>query len=129
MLTAVSPARARTTIVPDDFATIQAAIDHIVATNPYSEAETLLVRPGDYAETIQVSYALVIRGMGSHPGEEPVVKIGGLTAAGSNDGMLAQVFEGIHFSGAVEFAATGRITSFLDCRFDADLIEALLADP
>jgi len=129
MLTAVSPARARTTIVPDDFATIQAAIDHIVATNPYSEAETLLVRPGDYAETIQVSYALVIRGMGSHPGEEPVVKIGGLTAAGSNDGMLAQVFEGIHFSGAVEFAATGRITSFLDCRFDADLISRRFGYP
>lgn len=49
------PTRALAAIVPDDFATVQGAID--------SGAEEVLVRPGIYAETPRIDHPMVLRAL------------------------------------------------------------------
>jgi hypothetical protein len=121
-----SPARARTTIVPDAFPTLQAAVDHIAETHRYPEAETLLVRQGEYAEILEVRDGLIVRGVGTLPGAGPVARIAGLRTSTFAD-RPHQRFEGLHFTGPV---VVGNFVSnyFQDCRFDADLTSQTLRD-
>src|SRR5439155_14097044 len=81
-------ARATTVTVPDDFATIQLAID--------SAADTVMIREGTYPERIRVGLTSLIMGL---PGSRP--RMQGLTVV-PGDG-----FDGLHvkscaFDGAVD---------------------------
>ncbi len=65
---ASAPAGATTVTVPDDWPTIQQAID--------SGAETVLVRPGIYPETLVIARAMEVKGLvpyGTSPNSLPVV--------------------------------------------------------
>jgi hypothetical protein len=119
LLAVTTPAHARTTIVPDDFPTIQAALDAI-AIDEHVVPDTVLVRPGDYPEVIVVEGGILLRGMDWAPGVAPTVRIAGLQTGYGWIRRPVQRFEGLHFTGP---AALGYLVnfSFLDCRFDADL--------
>ncbi len=113
---AIDAARARTTIVPDDFPTIQAAVDAMPENAP---VETLLVRGGSYPERVRVDRNLVVIGIPSLDGSDLMPEIGGLAAGGDGGGSLA--FVGLRFTGhAYDTSYSPDNLIFIDCRFDAD---------
>src|SRR6516164_6582198 len=68
LLAATVPALARTTIVPDDFPTIQAAVNNMPVRAP---VETLLVRGGSYPERVFVrDRRLVIQAIAALDGSD-----------------------------------------------------------
>jgi hypothetical protein len=70
-LAAVAPvvtnAIASSVVIPDDFPTIQAALDS-------PSADTIVVRPGEYRETPRISdRSVVLRGESLDPGVRPTL--------------------------------------------------------
>src|SRR6185503_4867406 len=67
-----APARSGTLIVPDDFPTIQSALDHI---GEASARETVLVRPGTYPEKVVMRSGIMLKNLPSEsdPGLRPRV--------------------------------------------------------
>jgi hypothetical protein len=117
------PAQARTTIVPDDFPTIQAALDSI-GLGGYPDPETLLVRAGEYPEVIEVHHELVIRGADVSATGVPAARIQGLRACYQDGGVhIGQRYENLHILEPVVICGTnGPVDiSFRDCRFDAEV--------
>jgi len=130
------PARAHPTIVPDQYPTIQAAVDK-VENDGYSEAETLFVRPGNYSENVEVHEELTIMGMATIPSSGPTVTILGLRACyrgGNPQGLsspstgneatfahLGQRYDRLRFTGPVVVCNTSGPVNvvFHGCRFDA----------
>lgn len=110
----ISSAFARTTIVPDDFPTIQAAVDSVPEGAP---VETLLVRGGSYPEYVRVDRNLVVRGIPSLDGSDRMPEIGGLAAGGDGGGSLT--FIGLRFTGrAYDTSYSPDNLIFTDCGFD-----------
>ena len=119
LLAGAIPARAHTTIVPDDFPTIQAAIDHLE--NPYVP-DTVLVRGGDYPERPILRMGRVVRAIAAANGADQVPVIGGIQTWTQNGDTFE--FNGLRFSGQVVVGPTNGPESdfFRDCRFDAGAI-------
>ena len=92
-----APVRATTVVVPDDYATIQAAID--------AGADSVLVRDGTYAEhpTLPRSMALLTAPPIPQTGQPPFPKVAGLTV--SCPSLAGPVLvRDFHFTGAVVLA-------------------------
>ena len=115
LLAATVPARARTTIVPDDFPTIQAAVNNMPVRAP---VETLLVRGGSYPERVFVrDRRLVIQAIAALDGSDRMPEIGEFYADGVNDG---SAFIGLHFTGLVTVLSSGHVL-VAGCRHDMGL--------
>ena len=112
-------AQARTTIVPDQFPKIQAALDAVGWSFP---AETLLVRGGDYPEQVLVSGNFVVIGIPPVSGPSRPPRIQALEA-GRGEGGEYYEFKGIHFEGTVVVGATNGpdALGFVDCHFEGGL--------
>ena len=118
LLLSAGPAHARTTIVPDDFPTIQAAVDNVVE-EPVM-AETLLVRGGSYPEWVRIRYRrMVIQAIPPLDGSDRMPEIAGLSVTGRGDGYA---FIGLHFTWYVNVISFGPDHFlFAGCRFDRGL--------
>jgi len=116
---AVGPARAHTTIVPDDFPTIQAAIDHLESTYAL---DTVLVRGGNYPERPVLHVGRVIRAIAPANGTDQVPVIDGIQTRTDNGDDFG--FIGLRFSGQVVVGPTNgpQRAIFRDCEFDAGAI-------
>lgn len=112
---AASSAGARTTVVPDDFPTIQAAVESIPIKAP---VETLLVRGGSYPERVLIRYRqVVIQAIPALDGSGRVPEIAEMVAD-----YHGCAFFGLHFTGPVTASwSTGDPFLFADCRFDRGL--------
>jgi hypothetical protein len=109
------PAAARTTVVPDDFPTIQAAVDAIPE---FAVGETLLVRGGSYPEKVRIARSLVVLAIPALDGSDRMPEIGGLAAGGDGAEL---VFVGLRFTRHAYDTSYGPDNLvFRDCRFDAD---------
>jgi hypothetical protein len=119
LLVGVLPARAHTTIVPDDFPTIQAAIDHLES--PYVP-DTLLVRGGNYPERPVLHIGRVVRAIAAANGTDQLPVINGIQTWTQNGDTFE--FNGLRFSGQVVVGPTNGPESdfFRDCQFDAGAI-------
>ena len=114
-----APVRATTVVVPDDYATIQAAID--------AGADSVLVRDGTYAEhpTLPRSMALLTAPPIPQTGQPPFPKVAGLTV--SCPSLAGPVLvRDFHFTGAVVLA-DGHLedwpVEFTACRMDSGLTD------
>ena len=97
VLAGVSPARAHTTIVPDDFPTIQAAVNNVA--EDHAVAETLLVRGARYPERVVVLRRnVVIRGIPPLVGPDRMPEIAGLVVGGTT---IECAFIGLYFTDPV----------------------------
>jgi hypothetical protein len=115
LLATTVPAHARTTIVPDDFPTIQAAVNNMPVRAP---VETLLVRGGSYPERVLVrDRRLVIQAIAALDGSDRMPEIGEFYADGVNDG---SAFIGLHFTGLVTVLSSGHVL-VAGCRHDRGL--------
>jgi len=112
-------ARAHTTIVPDDFPTIQAAIDHLES--PYAP-DTVLVRGGNYPERPVLRMSRVVMAIAPANGAAQLPVIDGIQTRGEGGNNFG--FIGLRFSGQVVVGPTNGPDrdSFRDCRFDAGAI-------
>ena len=119
LLAATVPALARTTIVPDDFPTIQAAIDHLES---IYASDTVLVRGGDYPERPVLHMGRVIRAIATANGTDQVPVIDGIQTPTDNGDDFG--FIGLRFSGQVVVGPTNgpQRAIFRDCQFDAGAI-------
>src|SRR5512134_136225 len=105
MLAAVSPARARTTIVPDDFPTIQGAADFLFEPEA---VDTLLVRGGIYLESVVFSRGIRVEAIPSLDGSDSVPRIQGLRTTSDNGEHF--LFIGLHFTGHVQHGGSNGLT-------------------
>ncbi len=100
--------------VPDDFATIQLAID--------SGADTVDVRTGTYPERLEVGQSLVLRGL---PGSGQRPRANGLVTTSLND--LGQLrVRDFAFDGAVELRRAGYGNALVEiesCTLDSGLVQ------
>ena len=104
---------ARVTIVPDDFPTIQAAVDAI---SEFAVGETLLVRGGSYPERVRIDRGLVVRAIPPLDGSDRMPEIDGLAAGGDGESF---VFVGLRFIGRTfDLSNSPDNLVFTDCRFD-----------
>jgi len=119
LLATTVPALARTTIVPDDFPTIQAAIDHLES---LYATDTILVRGGNYTERPVLHSSRVVRAIAPSNGTDQVPVIAGIQTWTDNGDDFA--FIGLRFSGQVVVGPTNgpQRAIFRDCEFDAGAI-------
>lgn len=104
LLACGSPARATSLIVPDQAPTIQAAID--------AAADTVLIRPGAYPETLQVGRGLTLLGVSNGSSDRPT--IGGLNIYDDYLG-APMSFQRVQFNGPLTVFS---YPSSIDFRFD-----------
>lgn len=116
-------------IVPDGYATIQAALD--------SPADTVLVRYGTYAESLRVSRPVVLRGLPDATTADTLPRISSASVdlwtgwpcygQGAPDGPLSSSFENLAFDGRVTVdgyhgSCNGPDSAgFENCRFDGEV--------
>jgi len=119
LLAIATPALARTARVPEDFSTIQAAVDHL---EQFYAADTVLVQAGNYSERVSIREAVCLKGIPSLGGAETLVRIDGLTVQPPSDGSTIRV-QGIHVAGpALTRGSDGPDNvHFEACRFDAGM--------
>jgi len=121
-----SPGLASTVVVPDDFSTIQSAVD--------SGADTVLIREGTYPERPVVDRPVVLQGIGI--GQRP--RLDGLTITNQNflyfpPPDVVSVSR-INFTGRIEHATVathpqGLIFSFSACSLEAGFYQVQSLDP
>jgi len=103
---AAARAAAVTVTVPDDFKTIQQAID--------SGADTVLVRDGDYAEVPQANRGVTLQGLGAR---RP--RLAGLAISNPYSWLsLSWDVGGIDFTGPVTLTTSNWQARYLDISFD-----------
>lgn len=110
-------AHASLVVVPDDYTTIQTAID--------SGADTVLVKPGDYPEMVTTSRGVVV--MGAPPPAQPnsvqrtlLPVLAGFSGSATDWTPIRLAY--LRFSSAVAVNTTGGASSnVFACRFDAGL--------
>ena len=117
----VTPAIASAILVPDDAPTIQAGID--------SGADTILVRPGFYPETLRVGRALSLRGL-PDPGSSELPEAMGLILDNAHMNAVDWVaVSALHFGGPVQLAFSYQnpmgpfSIAFSDCVMDSGLTD------
>jgi len=122
----LSPVLASTVVVPDDFPTVQLAID--------SQADTVLIREGKYPERPVVEHPVVLRGIGTT--RRPQLE--GLSSNNSHFPLFTYPrlvsVSGIDFSGRIEHTTVTirpRLLSFsfTECSLDAGFLQLLSTDP
>ena len=117
----LSPAFARTARVPEDFSTIQAAVDHLAPLYVMA-TDTVLVQAGHYPERVVIREMVRLEGVPAPGCSEPLPRIDGLTIQPPPGGKSIQVI-GIHVTGPARTASSdgpARIF-FVSCRFDAGM--------
>ena len=115
------PVQAGTTIVPDDFPTIQAAVDYLANSHG---PETLLVRSGDYPEHLVMRCQWLVRGIPSLDGSTTKPRIDSLFVQPSECYQPPGYrFVDLHFARQVVMGPTNGPydASFIGCRFDRGL--------
>ena len=122
MLAAASPARARAVRVPEDFSTIQAAVDHLTQLYVLG-ADTVLVQAGHYPERVFIQEAMRLQGVPAPGSAEPVPRIDGLLVQPPSFGRDPIEVIGIHVAGPARTAGSDgpdRVY-YESCRFDAGM--------
>lgn len=121
LLLACAPrAHAAVAVVPDDFPTLQAAIE--------SPADTIWVRPGDYPESIYLEIYYLLPGdreklvVEGYPGTSVLdrPRLGPITVFGNSDAGPV-VFRGVHFTGVTRFNSPEKASievAIESCAFD-----------
>ncbi len=124
LLGTISPAIANVTTVPDDFPTIQAAVDHLTGS---TVRETLLVRGGIYQERLVLRDGIVIKGIPPSDGPDQMPRIDALAINPGGSGHFALRF-GVHSIGlqvagpTTTFSIDGPLDiSFESCQFDSGM--------
>jgi parallel beta-helix repeat protein len=114
-------ASARTVTVPDDFPTIQVAVDSMgTSWHP----DTILVRAGRYPERLVVSgQHIVVQGIPPLDGADELPEIEGMQAGGG-EASGRYHFIDLHFTGAVTVGLSDDDFGFAGCRLDAGLSTA-----
>ena len=118
------PVLASTVVVPDDFSTVQSAID--------SGADSVQIREGAYAERPVVDHAVVLQGIGV--GQRP--RLAGLDIYNTNfwaDPRLLSVNR-IDLAGRVNHTTVAvhprnLIFSFTECALDSGFVQLVSLDP
>ena len=113
-----SSAHARTTIVPDDFPTLQAAADALY--EPWA-VDTLLVRGGIYPEHVHFRRGIRVEAIPTLHESDDVPQIQGLQTSSDNGEHF--LFIGLHFTGNVQHGGSNGLTriQFVGCRFDGGI--------
>ena len=118
-------ARAGTLIVPDDFPTIQEAVDHVAET---FVQDTVLVRPGTYPEKVIMRYGLLLKGLPSEGNPDKKPQIDGLIIRWNDGSYFEYQCVGFHVTGpAVVHWADGPMrVGFESCQFDSGVVDSAL---
>lgn len=87
-------ARASSVIVPDDFGTIQAALD-------YSVADTVLIRGENYPELLNITRPVTLRAMNDGSGAAPTIAGAVIDPPRNEFGLSLFVLDGLRFLGTV----------------------------
>ncbi len=115
-------ARAMTVTVPDDFATIQAAIDD----PPFGTVDTIFVRPGVVTDSL-VAYnlgdGLMVIGLGDSLSRPSIRRLLANTSSGG-----VATFANLRFTGLIRTVAKANLV-FRDCRLEAGLTTIIDGDP
>jgi hypothetical protein len=119
LLAGTVPALARTARVPEDFSTIQAAVDYLVQ---FYAADTVLVQAGNYPERVVIHEAIRLQGVVAPGSAEPLTRIDALKVQPPSDGSTINVI-GIHVAGpALTAPSSGPDNvNYESCRFDAGM--------
>ena len=132
---AAEPASPSSVIVPDQYPTVQGAIDSRAAFQ--LEPDTVFVRDGDYPEAIVCHgrdipvhrrlVLLMLPALDGHTGRTAMPRLSSFRAAGD----VACTIRGFHFRGTVSFATTGSLADFHleSCRVDSGLTIGELVGP
>lgn len=114
-----SPALALTARVPEDFSTIQAAVDHLEQSY---EVDTVVVQAGHYPERVYIREAIRLLGLPAPGSAEPMPRIDGLLVQPPSSGDVIAIV-GIHVTGPARTAGSNGPdqVSYESCRFDAGM--------
>src|SRR5215472_18031024 len=120
LLATTGPALAATARVPEDFPTIQAAVDHVA---PYPEPDTVFVRAGSYAEHVVTHEPLCLKAVPAPGSLDSTVKIDGLDVHPQKSRAFGTQVIGIHVAGSALTAPSDgpdRV-EYEHCRFDGGM--------